>query len=91
MDLVGGQNRVIVLMTHTSKKGEPKIVPQCALPLTGYRVVELVITEKCVFKCDQHEGLILMEIAEGLTIKDIAKCTACNFKISENLKTMGQI
>ena len=91
MDLVGGGNRVIVLMTHTSKKGEPKILAQCQLPLTGYRIVDMIITEKCVFKCNKHEGLILTEIAEGVDISEIAKTTACSFKISEDLKPMAQI
>ncbi|CAF0718051.1 unnamed protein product [Brachionus calyciflorus] len=91
MDLVGSGNRVVVLMTHTSKKGEPKILAQCQLPLTGYRVVDMIITEKCVFKCDKHEGLILTEIAEGVDISEIAKTTACSFRISENLKQMGQV
>lgn len=93
MDLVGGaQKRVIVLMQHCSKNGEPKIKKACDLPLTGYRVVDTVITEKAVFKVDRSQGgLVLAEIADGETVESIAKVTGCDFKIADDLKPMGQI
>lgn len=93
MDLVGGaQKRVIVLMQHCSKNGEPKIKKTCDLPLTGYRVVDTIITEKCVFKVDKSgAGLILTEIAEGETVESIAKVTECDFKVADDVKPMGQI
>ena len=90
MDLVGSQGRVIVLTNHTDKYNAPKILSQCTLPLTGYRVVDMIITEKCVFKVDRHQGLILTEIAEGENIGVLAKSTGCNFKISPDLKIMQQ-
>ncbi len=91
MDLVGtGKSRVIVLTTHTSKTGEAKILSQCTLPLTGYRVVEMIITEKCVFKVDKREGLTLIEIADGVKLSDLTKTTGCDFKISPGLKPMQQ-
>lgn len=93
MDLVGGaQKRVIVLMQHCSKNGEPKIKKTCDLPLTGYQVVDTVITEKCVFKIDRSRGgLVLTEIAAGETVESIAKATASDFKVADDVKPMGQI
>ena len=83
MDLVGARGtRVVVLTTHTAKNGQPKILAQCALPLTGYRVVDTIITEKCVFKVDTHEGLTLTEIADGVTIPELTKITGCEFKVN---------
>ena len=90
MDLVGSQGRVIVLTTHNDKNKEPKILSQCTLPLTGYRVVDMIITEKCVFKVDRQHGLILTEIADDVKISDLTKCTGCDFTISPDLKPMQQ-
>lgn len=90
MDLVGSQGRVVVLTTHTSNKNEPKILSQCTLPLTGYRVVDTIITELCVFKVDKHEGLILTEIAEGVKMADLTKLTGCEFIVSPDLRPMQQ-
>lgn len=79
-------------MQHCSKNGEPKIKKNCDLPLTGYRVVDTVITEKCVFKIDHAQGgLVLTEIAAGETVESIAKATACDFKVADDVKPMGQI
>ncbi len=90
MDLVGSQGRVIVLTTHTSKNNEPKILSQCNLPLTGYRVVDMIITEKCVFKVDKHHGLHLIEIADGVKISELLKITGCDFTVSPDLRPMQQ-
>lgn len=91
MDLVGsGKSRVVVLMEHAAKNGDHKILNECALPLTGSRCVDLIITEKCVFEVNKEEGLTLIEIAEGVEIADILSSTGCEFKISENLKPMLQ-
>jgi 3-oxoacid CoA-transferase len=89
MDLVS-QGRVIVLTTHTTKKSEPKILKQCTLPLTGYKVVDMIITEKCVFKVDKKNGLILTEIADGVTLEELSHTTGCEFSISPDLKPMQQ-
>jgi 3-oxoacid CoA-transferase len=85
MDLVGAPNsRVVVTMDHTSKDGSPKIMKQCSLPLTGHRVVDRIITDKCVFDCDKvgGTGLTLIEIAPGITVDDIRASTACYFKVA---------
>ena len=82
MDLVGtGKSRVIVLTTHTNKNGSPKILQACTLPLTGYRVVDTIITEQAVFKVDKREGLTLIEIADGIKINELTKSTGCEFKV----------
>lgn len=91
MDLVGsGKSRVVVLMEHSSKNGDHKILNDCTLPLTGAKCVDLIITEKCVFEVNKQEGLTLIEVAEGIEIPDILNTTGCEFKISENLKPMQQ-
>ena len=73
MDLVAGVNKVIVLMEHNSKDGTPKIVNKCNLPLTGKRVVNLIITNLGVFKIDN--GLILLELADNVTNQDVLNNT----------------
>ena len=84
MDLVAGTPRVVVVMEHVSKNGDPKIVPQCTLPLTGARCVNRIITDLAVFDVDS-EGLILTELAPGVTLSDIAKKTGCEFRVSEQV------
>ncbi len=78
MDLVAGVKRVVVMMEHVNKKGEPKIIPQCTLPLTGRRCIDLVITELCVLEMDKHHRrFILKELAPGITVEEVlAKTTA---------------
>jgi 3-oxoacid CoA-transferase subunit B len=80
MDLVAGVKRVVVLMEHCNKHGEPKILERCTLPLTGAGVVDLIITDLCVFACDkQHGGLTLIELAPGITIEDVTRKTGAAF------------
>lgn len=86
MDLVVGAKKVIVAMEHTSK-GQIKIVKKCNLPLTAYKEVDMIITERCVFEVS-NDGLILKEINPMFTIDDIKASTGADFKISENLKQM---
>lgn len=86
MDLVVGAKKVIVAMEHTSK-GQIKIVDKCTLPLTAYKEVDLIITERCVFEVGK-DGLILTEINPMFTIDDIKKVTTARFTVSENLKHM---
>ena len=78
MDLVAGVKRVVVMMEHVNKKGEPKIIPRCTLPLTGRRCIDLVITELCVLEMDKHHRrFILKELAPGITTEEVlAKTTA---------------
>lgn len=82
MDLVAGVKRVVVLMEHTAKDGEHKILTDCTLPLTGVGVVDTVITDLAVFSIDKQQGaLVLNEIAPGLTVRDIADKTAAPFTV----------
>jgi 3-oxoacid CoA-transferase subunit B len=87
MDLVAGVKRVVVLMEHTNKHGEPKILERCTLPLTGAAVVDLIITDLCVMRCDKlHGGLTLTELAPGITLEAIRAATGTSFRVSEKLQ-----
>jgi 3-oxoacid CoA-transferase subunit B len=81
MDLVSGVRRVVVLMEHTNRAGAPKIVRECALPLTGKGVVDLIITDLAVFECDKvgRGPLRLIEMAPGVTQADIRVKTGASF------------
>ena len=70
MDLVAGVGRVIVVMDHTNKHGESKLLKECTLPLTGKGVVDLIITDLGVLEVD-HKGLHIVECAPGVTPEDI--------------------
>lgn len=74
MDLVAGVGRVIVVMDHTSKHGESKILKECTLPLTGKGVVDLIITNLGVLEVE-HKGLHVVELAPGVTHEEIAAAT----------------
>ena len=86
MDLVSGAKKVIIAMMHTAK-GEPKILKECKLPLTAVGKVSLIVTELGVMEVTK-DGLILREIAEGVTIEDILAATEADLIIDENLKVM---
>ena len=80
MDLVAGVKRVIVVMEHTSKNGDPKFIPACTLPLTGKNVVDMVITDLAVFKRPDHQSAFaLVEMAPGVTVDEIKAKTTAHF------------
>jgi 3-oxoacid CoA-transferase len=79
MDLVSGVKRVVVLMEHTSKDGSSKILKRCTLPITGKGVVNMVITDLCVFEVVPAEGLVLKELHPGVTLDEVRAKTACDF------------
>ncbi|GAB2592764.1 3-oxoacid CoA-transferase subunit B [Dyella jejuensis] len=85
MDLVSGVQRVVVLMEHTAKDGSPKIKNQCDLPLTGKQVVDLIITDLCVFEVAKGKGLTLIELQEGVTVEDVKAKTGCAFEVHSSL------
>ncbi|NNE50954.1 MAG: CoA transferase subunit B [Sulfitobacter sp.] len=74
MDLVAGVGRVIVVMDHTNKHGESKVLKECTLPLTGKAVVDLIITNLGVLEVG-HKGLHILECAEGVTPDEIRAAT----------------
>ena len=80
MDLVAGVKKVVVLMDHNAKDGSAKLVKQCSLPLTGKKVVHMVITELGVFNIDQG-GLALIELAKGVSVDEIKAKTEASFNI----------
>ena len=82
MDLVAGVPRVVVLMEHTAK-GEPKILKNCTLPLTGKEVVSLIITDLAVFEVDRSKtpSLILVDHAPDVTVEDIRAQTEAEFSV----------
>jgi 3-oxoacid CoA-transferase subunit B len=87
MDLVAGAKRVIIAMEHTTKDGEPKIVKKCTLPLTGIMVVNTIVTEMAYISVTPN-GLLLEEVAPGLTAEEVQKATGARLTVSPNLKTM---
>ncbi|MEP7185468.1 MAG: 3-oxoacid CoA-transferase [Rhodanobacter sp.] len=85
MDLVSGVKRVVVLMEHNAKDGSPKIKTQCDLPLTGQQVVDLIITDLCVFAVKKGEGLMLIELNDGVSLEDVKAKTGCDFSVDPAL------
>lgn len=88
MDLVAGARKVIVTMTHTSKSGDPKILKECQLPLTGRRCVNMIVTEYGVFAVDPEKGLILLERAADVSVEKIQADTEATFTVSDSLKVI---
>jgi len=87
MDLVAGARRVIVAMEHTTRDGQPKILKKCTLPLTGLKVVDTIVTELAYMRISPT-GIVLEEIAPGLTADDVQRATEPTLIMSPNLKTM---
>jgi len=90
MDLVAGVRRRIVTMEHTNKKGDPKIIPQCTLPLTGKRVVDMIITELCVMVMDpKTRRFQLTELAPGVGVDEVKAKTSAAFDVAPDLCTVA--
>lgn len=87
MDLVVGAGRVIIAMEHVAKDGSPKILKKCTLPLTAKNEVDLVVTDMAVIEVTK-DGMVLREIAPGLTVEDVINATEAELKI-EDVKTMA--
>jgi 3-oxoacid CoA-transferase B subunit len=80
MDLLCGVRTVIVVMTHTTREGEPKLVPACTLPITAVRPADWVVTERATFRVADGE-LILVELAPGVTPEALRACTPARFRV----------
>jgi 3-oxoacid CoA-transferase subunit B len=87
MDLVASARRVIVAMEHTTRRGEPKILTACTLPLTGMKVVDTIITELAVIQVTPT-GFVLEELAPGTTIEEVRKLTGAPLSVREPLQRM---
>ncbi|MDP7029028.1 MAG: CoA transferase subunit B [Phycisphaerales bacterium] len=77
MDLVAGVRRVVVMMDHCNKRGEPKLIPACTLPLTGVHCIDMIITDLCVLEMDpKRRRFVLTELAPGVTAEEVVEKTA---------------
>jgi 3-oxoacid CoA-transferase subunit B len=88
MDLVAGARRVVIAMEHTTRDGQPKILKKCTLPLTGVKVVDTIVTEMAYMTVTDN-GIVLEEVAPGLTAEDVQRATEARLTISPNLKSMA--
>jgi 3-oxoacid CoA-transferase subunit B len=81
MDLVAGVKKIIVVMEHVSKGGEPKFIPQCTLPLTGKNSIDMIITDLCVFQRPDHDSPFkLIELAPGVTKEEVREKTTAKYE-----------
>jgi len=89
MDLVAGVQKVVVMMDHNAKNGSPKLIPQCTLPLTGRRCINVVITDLCVLEMDQsRQRFRLTELAPGVTVDEVKAKTTAELLFSDRVKTV---
>ena len=80
MDLVAGVKKIIVVMEHVSKNGDPKFIPECTLPLTGKNVVDMIITDLAVFhRADHQSPFKLIELAPGVTREEVREKTSARY------------
>ena len=86
-DIVAGAKHVIIMMDHNAKDGTPKIRKECTLPLTGKKCVNLIVTDQAVIQVTK-DGLVLKEVAPGMTAEDVQKLTEPTLIVSKDLKTI---
>ncbi len=80
MDLVAGVKKIIVVMEHNAKNGDPKFIPACTLPLTGKNVVDMIVTDLAVFQRPDHQSPFkLIELAPGVTAEEVAAKTTAHY------------
>jgi 3-oxoacid CoA-transferase subunit B len=83
MDLVAGVKKIIVVMDHTSKAGDPKFIPKCTLPLTGKNVIDMIVTNLCVFHRPGHDSSFrLIELAPGVSAEEVAASTSAKYEVA---------
>jgi 3-oxoacid CoA-transferase subunit B len=87
MDRGGGARRVIVAMEHTTREGAPKILQKCTLPLTGVKVVDTIVTEMAYIRVTGW-GLVLEEVAPGLTVEDVQRATEARLVVGDGVRVM---
>ena len=88
MDLVAGVQRVIVVMDHTNKAGDSKVLRECSLPLTGKGCVDMVITDLCVFEIINGQ-MTLIELAPDVSLEQVQAKTQARFTVSDRLQTVS--
>jgi len=83
MDLVAGVKKIIVVMEHVARDGGPKFIPDCTLPLTGRNVVDMIVTDLCVFqRADHSSPFRLIELAPGVTAQEVASKTTAAYEVA---------
>merc|ERR1712196_737242 len=88
LDLVSSGSKVVVTMEHCAKNGKSKILPSCQLPLTGKGVVDRIITEMGVFDIVPDVGVVMVEIAPGVTVDEVQAVTGCKLHVADDLIEM---
>jgi 3-oxoacid CoA-transferase B subunit len=86
MDLVAGVNKVVVIMDHVTRRGDPKLIPACTLPLTGLRCVDMIITDLCVMEMNEEKRRFeITELAPDVTIDEVLEKTTAEVIVSATL------